>query len=74
MPQKVIEQLWEIIPTLVYFVLGLGLFGLSVLIMNWVTPFSIRKEIEGDQNVALAIVMGSALIGIAIILGFLVGS
>lgn len=74
MPQKIVEQLWEIVPTLVYFVLGLGLFGISVLIMNWVTPFSIRKEIETDQNIALAIVMGSALIGIAIILGFLVGS
>lgn len=74
MPQKVIEQLWELIPTMVYFVVGLLLFGLSVLVMSWVTPFSIRKEIEDDQNTALAILMGSALIGIAIILGFLIGN
>ncbi len=74
MPQKIIDQLWEIIPTIVYFVVGLGLFGISVMIMNWVTPFSIRKEIETDQNTSLAILMGSALIGIAIILGSLVGS
>lgn len=74
MPENIIQQLWEIIPTLIYFVLGLLLFGFSVLLMNWVTPFSIRKEIEEDQNVALGIVMGAALIGIAIILGAVIGS
>ena len=31
-------------------------------------PFSIRKEIEDDQNTALGIVIGSMLIGIAIII------
>ncbi|MDH3530597.1 MAG: DUF350 domain-containing protein, partial [Acidobacteriota bacterium] len=31
-------------------------------------PFSIRKEIEEDQNTALGIVIGSMLISIAIII------
>ena len=54
--------------TVVYFIVGLGLFGLSVMIMEKVTPFSIRKEIEEDQNVALGIVIGAALIGLAMLL------
>jgi uncharacterized membrane protein YjfL (UPF0719 family) len=30
-------------------------------------PFSVRKEIEEDQNIALAILMGSIFIALAII-------
>jgi uncharacterized membrane protein YjfL (UPF0719 family) len=33
-----------------------------------VTPFSIRKEIEEDQNIALGIVIGAMLLGIALII------
>ncbi len=36
--------------------------------MGKVTPFSLRKEIEEDQNIALAIVMASVIIGIAMII------
>ena len=74
MPPELVRDLWDIIPTLIYFTLGLILFGFSVWVMCKVTPFSIRKEIEEDQNVALGIVMGSALIGLAIILGSIVGA
>lgn len=52
---------------LVFVLVGLVLFGVAVIIMNKVAPFSIRKEIEDDQNTALAIVMGSVIIGIAMI-------
>jgi uncharacterized membrane protein YjfL (UPF0719 family) len=37
-------------------------------IMGKATPFSLRKEIEEDQNVALAIVIASVIIGIALII------
>lgn len=47
---------------------GLLLFALAFFIMGKATPFSIRKEIEEDQNVALAIVIGSVIIGIALII------
>lgn len=62
------EQLWLMIPTTLYFLLGLVLFGLSVWVMEKVTPFSIRKEIEEDENVALAIIIGAVLIALAIVL------
>ncbi|MDQ3252854.1 MAG: DUF350 domain-containing protein [Acidobacteriota bacterium] len=49
-------------------VIGLALFGLAFFLMGKVTPFSLRKEIEEDQNIALAIVIASVIIGIAMII------
>lgn len=48
--------------------LGIVLFGLVWLVIEKITPFSIRKEIEEDQNTALAVVIGSVFLSIAIIL------
>jgi uncharacterized membrane protein YjfL (UPF0719 family) len=56
-----------VVTTLVFTALGLLLFALAFWIMAKVTPFSVRKELEEDQNVALAIVMASVIIGIGII-------
>ncbi len=52
----------------IFTIIGLALFGLAFLIMGKATPFSLRKEIEEDQNVALAIVIASVIIGIAMII------
>lgn len=46
---------------------GILLFVLSLALMGKLTKFSIEKEIVEDQNTALGIVMGSFLIGVAII-------
>ena len=56
-----------LVTTLAFTALGLILFAFAFWIMNKVAPFSVRKEIEDDQNTALAIVMGSVIIGIALI-------
>jgi putative membrane protein len=63
---------WETAPTLLglsaaFAAAGLVIFGLAFWLMAKLCPFSIRKEIEEDQNVALAIVMASVIVGIAII-------
>jgi uncharacterized membrane protein YjfL (UPF0719 family) len=64
-----LEQLLEVlVTTLVFVILGLVIFAISFLILEKVTPFSIRKEIEEDQNVALGIMVGAMLISIAIII------
>ena len=68
MPDSVVQEIWGAIPTVFYFVLGLLLFGVGAWLMEKVTPFSIRKEIEEDQNTALAILMGSVFIGLALII------
>ena len=63
------EGFWETFAgTVIYALLGLVLFGLAFSIINRVVPFSLRKEIEDDQNTALGIVIGSVLIGLSIIL------
>ncbi len=48
--------------------LGLGILGLVWLFLVKVLPFSLRKEIEVDQNTALGIVLGSLILGISIII------
>ncbi len=51
-----------------YTAIGMVLFGLCVWLIVKIAPFSVRKEIEEDQNIALGIIMGSLILGIAIIL------
>jgi putative membrane protein len=58
----------DLVAAVVYSLLGMAVFALGFLVMRWVTPFSIRKEIEEDQNTSLGIVIGSVVIGLAIII------
>jgi putative membrane protein len=53
--------------SLIFVLIGLVFFAIAFKIIEKVTPFPIRKEIEEDQNTALAIVIGSVIIGIALI-------
>ena len=53
---------------IVYSVIGFAVFGVAFFIMTKISPISIAKEIEEDQNVALAILMGSIFIALAIII------
>ena len=59
----------HLIAALAFAIIGLIFFAFAFVIMTKVTPFCVRKEIEEDQNTALAIVMASIIIGIAIIIG-----
>ncbi len=61
-------MLEAILNVAIFALAGLPLFALAFFIMGKATPFSIRKEIEEDQNVALAIVIASVIIGIALII------
>ncbi len=47
--------------------LGVAVFGFTFWLIVKVTPFSIRKEIEEDHNTALAILVSSVILGIALI-------
>ena len=57
-----------IISTLVFAGVGLVTFLIAFLIIAKLSPFSIRKEIEEDQNTSLGIVIGSVVIGLSIII------
>jgi putative membrane protein len=56
-----------LLTTLVFSLMGIILFALAFFIIVKIAPFSTRKEIEEDQNTALAILIGSVIIGIAVI-------
>lgn len=56
-----------IIETLAFTLIGLILFAIAFWIIVKVSPFSIRKELEDDQNIALGIVIGAVIIGISLI-------
>ena len=51
----------------VFSALGIALFSLAFWIIVKISPVSIVKEIEQDQNVSLAIIIGSIMLGIAVI-------
>jgi putative membrane protein len=57
-----------IVTTIVFVVLGLIVFALVFVVIAKATPFSVRKEIEEDQNVALGIVIGAVILGSALII------
>ncbi len=57
-----------ILSTIIYAILGMVIFGLAFVIFNKLMPFSVRKEIEEDQNTALGIIIGAMMIGLALII------
>ena len=62
-----VDQLLEVVVTTLIFVfIGVVLFAITYGILGLIYP--IKKEIEEDQNVALGVVIGSIMIGIALII------
>lgn len=53
--------------TVVYSFIGIGVFLISFWLIEKLSPFSIRKEIEDDQNIALAIIIGSVFLALGLI-------
>lgn len=62
------ELLPVLVTTLLFVFLGLVIFALAFVVIAKVTPFSVRKELEEDQNIALAIVIASVILGSALII------
>jgi putative membrane protein len=63
---KLEDLLPAIITTLIFVTIGVIFFAVTYGILGLIYP--IKKEIEEDQNTALGIVIGSIMIGIAIII------
>jgi putative membrane protein len=67
-----IDQLLEVVVTALVFVfIGVVLFAMTYAILGLIFP--IKKEIEEDQNTALGIVIGSIMIGVALIIAGAIG-
>ncbi len=56
-----------VLSSVIFTTVGLAFFALAFYLIQKMTPFSIRKEIEEDQNTAVGIVIGAVILGIAMI-------
>jgi len=65
---KLDELLPVLVTTLIFVLIGLVVFAIAFFIVVLVAPFSVKKEIEEDQNSALAIIIGAMIIGIGLII------
>lgn len=61
-------HLGQILSSLVYSLIGILIFVIALVVIDKLTPYSIHKEIEEDQNIALGIIIGAMLIGLAVII------
>jgi uncharacterized membrane protein YjfL (UPF0719 family) len=53
--------------SILYSVLGTLILLAAFWVIEKVLPFSLRKELAEDQNVALGIILGAFILGIALI-------
>ena len=58
----------NVVSTAVFAAIGIAVFAVALWLIAKLAPFSVKKEIEEDQNVALAVIMAGVLIGIALII------
>jgi len=58
----------HLVAALVFSLLGVGVFVLAIGVLSRMLPFSLRKELEEDQNMAIGIIIGCVFLGIAIII------
>ncbi|HUP63563.1 MAG TPA: DUF350 domain-containing protein [Thermoanaerobaculia bacterium] len=54
--------------TVIYTIFGVIVFAVAFWTMTKISPFPIRKELEADHNVAVAVLMASVILGLAIII------
>ena len=67
-------KLAGIVGTVVYTGIGVVLLFICWLLLDLVTPFSLTKKLEQEQNVALAIVVAALFVSIAIIIAAVIVS
>ncbi len=61
-------NIWDLLSTATYGLLGIALSVLGYLVFDLITPFSLGKELVEDKNVAVGIVVAGIIIGISIII------
>jgi putative membrane protein len=58
----------QIIGTILYSVIGVVVFVSAYMVIEKISPFSVKKEISEDHNIALGIIIGSVIIGLSLII------
>jgi putative membrane protein len=57
----------HLIDSLLFALLGVALFWLCFIVIDWITPYKLWVEIVEKQNLALGVVVASMCIGISMI-------
>lgn len=57
-----------ILSSIVFAVIGLVIYIVGFVVIDKITPYHLWKEICQEKNVALAIIVGSGAIGLALII------
>ena len=57
-----------IVDSLLYSVLGTAVLLCAFAFIERVLPFSLRKEVAEDQNIALGIILGAFILGVSLII------
>ncbi len=58
----------QLVATLIYSAVGVIIFVLAYKLAEKLLPFNLDKELAEDQNTAVGVLMGSVMIGLAIII------
>jgi putative membrane protein len=61
-------SLGPIVSSIVFAIIGLVIYIVGFVVLDKLTPYALWKEICEKQNVALAILVGSGAIGLALII------
>ena len=65
-------QAAEVVATVFYTLLGLGLFILSYVVIDWLSPIDLHEEMAEKGNIAVAIVIGSVMISLALLIASII--
>ena len=57
-----------VVDSVLYSVLGTAVLLVAFAAIERILPFSLRKEVAEDQNVALGIILGAFILGVAVII------
>ncbi|NDD28157.1 MAG: DUF350 domain-containing protein [Proteobacteria bacterium] len=58
----------NLVNTGIFSILGLAILCLGFMVIDWLTPYDLWKEINEKENVALAIIVGAFSLGVSIII------
>ena len=62
------QLMHAVVASILFSLVGILVFGVAFFVIAKISPFSIRKEIEEDQNTSLGILIGSIIIGLSMII------
>lgn len=60
---------WKyLVLSLIYSAVGIGIFMIAYKVIELVMPFDLNKELAEDQNTAVGVLVGSVMLGLALII------